>query len=233
MRGADIRRVLRDYPLAMKMGAVSRRDRAVPSTYTVGTQRPVVIIPGVYEQWHYLRPVADALSARGHAIHTVPAMGRNNGPIPTAADQVARVILELDLTGVAIVAHSKGGLIGKLAMSGAAGERIDRVVALATPFGGSTLARWMPNRALRAFLPSDPVIRSMVAQVGLNSRITSIFPRIDPHIPGGSHLVGAHNVELDLVGHFGILRDPAAIAAVIAAVESKIDDGERRAPTGV
>lgn len=208
-----------DYRNALRLRSLYLTRPAVPERYVSGTKRPVVVIPGVYETWHFMRPVADALSDRGHPVHVVEGLGANAGPIPDAAALVGRLIAELDLTGVALVAHSKGGLIGKLTMGGDQGERIDRLVALATPFAGSSMARYMPSRALRAFLPSDPVIRSLIEQVSVDARITSIFPRVDPHIPGGSRLDGARNVELDLVGHFGLLRHPAGIRAAVEAVE--------------
>ena len=63
---------------------------------------------------------------------------------------------------VAIVAHSKGGLVGKhvMALDDRDG-RVDRLVAIASPFNGSAMARLAPNPALRAFLPDDPVIAAL------------------------------------------------------------------------
>ena len=161
----------------------------VPARYGQGSERPVVILPGVYETWRFLRPIADEVAA-------------------------------LDLHGVALVAHSKGGLIGKhlLAYDDPDG-RLDRLVAVATPFGGSRLARYAVGSTLRAFLPGDPVIRSLAAERAVNSRITSIYPRIDPNIPEGSRLEGATNVEIPIWGHFRILTSSAALAAVVSAVE--------------
>jgi triacylglycerol lipase len=77
----------------------------------------------------------------------------------------------------------------------------------------------MPGRTLRAFLPGDPVIQSLTAELALNARITSIFPTFDSHIPEGSRLEGAHNVEVDTIGHFRILGAPETLAAVVEAVE--------------
>lgn len=193
---------------------------AAPAAYLRGSERSVVILPGVYETWHFLRPIADELNRRGHPIHVVEAMGRNRDPIPATAELVARELADLDLRDVALVAHSKGGLIGKhlLAYDDPDG-RIDRLVAVATPFGGSRLARYAVGSTLRAFLPGDPVILSLARERAVNARITSIYPRVDPNIPEGSRLDGATNVELPLWGHFRILTATQALAAVVAAVE--------------
>jgi pimeloyl-ACP methyl ester carboxylesterase len=181
----------------------------------------VVILPGVYETWHFLRPIADELNRRGHPVHVLHAMGINRDAIPATAALVARELSALDLHGVALVAHSKGGLIGKhlLAYNDPDG-RVDRLVAVATPFGGSRLARYAVGSTLRAFLPGDPVIRSLADERAVNARITSIYPRFDPNIPEGSRLEGATNVEIPLWGHFRILTSAQALAAVVASVEA-------------
>lgn len=231
MRRAEIvRRAALDYRNALRLRGLVIRQPTVPARYAAGTGRPVVVLPGVYETWHAMMPIADALNVRGHPVHVVPGLGANAGPIPDASRLVGRLLEQLELDGVAFVAHSKGGLIGKLAMSGGSAARIDRLVALATPFAGSSMSRYMPGRALRAFLPTDPVIRSLVEEVAVNERITSIYPRVDPHIPGGSRLDGARNIELDLVGHFGLLRHPDGIRAAVEAVERESGTGSSVGP---
>ena len=217
----DFRRQARialgDYPNAMRMRGLGFAAR-VPAAYATGAARPVVLIPGVYERWHFLRPIADALSAAGHPVHVVRELGINDRAIPGSAARVLRFLENADLRGVALVAHSKGGLIGKAAMLEDADGRIDRLVAVATPFSGSRMADLMVVPALRAFRPAHPVIRRLVGERAVNARITSIYPAFDPHIPEGSALDGGTNVQLDVVGHFRILEAPATIAAVLAAV---------------
>ncbi len=202
-----------------------RRFGAVPATYAAGSKRPVVLLPGVYETWHFLRPIANALSRNGHPVHAMLAMGRNRDPIPETAAVVAREIAALDLRDVALVAHSKGGLIGKhlMALDDPEG-RIDRLVSVATPFGGSKLARYAVGSTLRAFLPGDPVILNLTAEEAVNARITSIYPRFDPNIPEGSRLDGARNIEVPIVGHFRILTAPQTITAVVEAVDAQWAD---------
>jgi hypothetical protein len=52
-----------------------------------------------------------------------------------------------------------------------------------------------------------------------DARLTSIYPTFDPHIPEGSRVEGATNVEIPVIGHFRILRAPGTITAVLEAVE--------------
>jgi hypothetical protein len=208
---------LGDYPNAMRMRGLGLAAR-VPAGYASGAARPVVLLPGVYERWQFLRPLADALAEAGHPIHVVRELGVNARAIPDSATRVLEFLRRADLRGVALVAHSKGGLIGKAAMLEDADGRIDRLVAVATPFSGSRMADLMIVPAMRAFRPAHPVIRRLVAERAVNARITSIFPAYDPHIPEGSELDGGVNVRIDVVGHFRVLEAPPTIAAVLAAV---------------
>lgn len=200
---------------------IRQAQRFAPSRYLQGDKRHVVILPGVYETWRPLRAIANELNRRGHPVHLVHSLGFNRDPIPASSKLVALDIATLGLTGVALVAHSKGGLIGKhLLTYQNTDERVDRLVAVATPFGGSKLARYTMGSTLRAFLPSDPVIRALAGETTVNGRITSIYPRFDPNIPEGSSLEGAKNVEIPILGHFRILTSKAAIKAVAEAVEA-------------
>ena len=196
--------------LLRRGGADSYRSPADP-------QPPVVVLlPGVYESWAFLRPLAVALHRHGHPVHVLPSLGYNRGPVPDAAALLVRYLSDHDLTGVVLVAHSKGGLIGKLAMmEDRAVGRVLGMVAVATPFAGSVYARWVPLPAVRAFVPSDATLVALAAEGDVNGRIISVYSRFDPHIPGGSALAGsAQNVELDVPGHFRVLADPALVPTV-------------------
>jgi hypothetical protein len=212
------RHLLADYPNALRMRGLGL-SVPVPAHYSAGSGRPVVILPGVYERWHFLRPIADRLAAAGHPVHVVASLGINARPIPLSATRVLDALRREDLRGVALVAHSKGGLIGKSAMLDDAEGRIDRLVAVATPFSGTRMADLTLVPALRTFRSSHPVIRRLAAERAVNARITSIYPAFDPHIPEGSAIDGGTNVEVDIVGHFRVLEAPATIDAVLDAVE--------------
>jgi pimeloyl-ACP methyl ester carboxylesterase len=184
-----------------------------------GGRAPVVLLPGIFETWEFLLPVARPLAAAGHPLVTVPQLRFNDRPILEAADLVVATLERADVHGAVLVAHSKGGLIGKRVMLSAAGTRVAGMVAVATPFSGSRYARFMLGRALRAFDPRDPVLRALADELAVNQRITAVYPRFDPHIPETGHLTGARNVELPLSGHFRPLGDPALVERVLREVE--------------
>ena len=206
-----------DYRYVLARHRAWLRHGEVPPGYARGERRPVVLIAGVMEPWVLLQPVADRLNAAGHPLHVVADLAYNLAAVTEAARVVYRLVVERDLREVVLVAHSKGGLIGKQLLAEDTEGRIDRLIAIATPFAGSALARFVPLRSIRTLRPRDATIRDLTALVDLNARITSIYPSFDPHVPDGSHLAGATNLALPAMGHFRILSDPAVLAAVVKA----------------
>lgn len=209
--------LLLDYEYAARHQVRALFDRGEPEALVSGggTRAPVVLLPGIYETWRFLRPLARRLRRSGHPVHVIVALGRNGMSLARAAEIVSGHLAANDLRGVVIVAHSKGGLVAKalLGMPDAAG-RVRRVVAIATPFSGSELARFVPLRAVRALRPDDPELSRLRAESTGIDRIVSLWGWYDPHIPGGCRLPGARNIELPVGGHFRILGSPTALRAV-------------------
>ncbi|PRA83567.1 alpha/beta hydrolase [Microbacterium sp. MYb66] len=194
-------------------------DRTDPASFSSGTGAHIVVLPGVYETWKFMQPLVTALHERGHPVHIVDTLHRNQRPVVDMARRVEEYLDHRDLTDVILVAHSKGGLAGKVVMTGGAQTRVRSMLAIATPFGGSRYARLMLSRTLREFSPDDPSIVSLAQQLTVNERIVSIYAGFDPHIPEGSELAGARNVRLDTGGHFRILAHPRVLAELAVLAE--------------
>lgn len=181
-------------------------DRGSPDQFRQppsAPRSPILLIPGVYENWRFLKPVADHLYGAGHPVHVLGKLGYNTGAIPVMAGIVREYLQALDLRDVTIVAHSKGGLIAKQALAEPATlRRVRRVVAINTPFSGSRHARLFLLPSLRMFAPTGPVIRQLRQSMTVNSMITSLYSVFDPHIPETSRLEGAENIVLPTIGHF-------------------------------
>ncbi|WP_460773488.1 alpha/beta hydrolase [Microbacterium sp. GXF7504] len=207
-----------DYVYAGFRQVAATLDRTDAAALRSGTGSPVVLLPGVYESWRFLAPLARWLHAQGHPVHVVEPLRHNRRPVTDSARHVADVLQARDLTGVTIVAHSKGGLIGKEVMLGTAGGRIRNMVAIATPFGGSRYAAYLRGPSLRIFSPRDPTIVRLALETAVNTRITSVAATFDPHIPEGSSLVDARNVLVPTGGHFRILARPEVRHEILRAL---------------
>ncbi|MFC0678260.1 esterase/lipase family protein [Lysobacter korlensis] len=183
--------------------------------FITGTKAPVMLLPGVYESWQFMRHIAERLNADGHPVHVVHTLGFNIRSVPDGAKAAQRYLRENDLTDVRLVAHSKGGLIGKHMMVVDDREkRIDRMITINTPFAGSPYARFALGRTLREFHPSAATLTMLGKELEANRRITSLYSEADQYIPGGSPLQGAENVPLPFVGHFRVLAYPRVIDEV-------------------
>ena len=212
-----------DYVYALRWQVVGALGRHDPDAYRQpGAGRPaVVLLPGIYESWTFLLPVADLLRDHGYDVHPVVDLGHNSGTIADMAHLVDRYIRAEGITSCVLVAHSKGGLIGKhlLARHNETGT-IQGLVGVNTPFAGSALARLLPLPSLRLFLPHSSELGVLNSSSHVNKDIVSIFSRFDPHIPGGSFLEGAHNRQLQTRGHFRPLSDPGVHAAILEGIRT-------------
>ena len=206
-----------DYAWAyrLRLGSRSGHD---PARLLPGTKRPILLLPGVYETWHFLEAIGNDLHRRGHPVHVVPGFGRNLRQISEMAELAGDYLDSTDLQDVAIVGHSKGGLIGKtLMLADSGGSRITAMVAINTPFAGSNYAHLVPFRSLREFVPTHDTIVSLTSNAAVDAHITSIYSSWDPIIPNGSVLAGATNLELPTTGHFRILDRADLLEAIAVA----------------
>lgn len=209
--------LLLDYAYVLRHQLRAAFDRGHPEALVrgAGPGAPILLLPGIYETWRFLRPAAGRLWRAGHPVHVITALGRNDATLAEAAAIAARHLAEADLRDVVVVAHSKGGLVARMLLSMPdAGPRIRRVVAVSTPFEGSVLARFVPLAAVRALHPRDPELSRLVAATADRDRIVSVWGWYDPHIPGGCRLEGAHNIIVPVGGHFRLLGSPLVLALV-------------------
>lgn len=209
---------IQDYAFAARWQLRAVLGARRPERYRSGPARPVVVIPGIWETWAFMRPLVEQLHRAGHPVHVLAALRRNGRPVASAAADVAEYIRDAELRDVLLLAHSKGGLIGKYVMALLDDTgRVDRMVAIATPFAGSRYAQLMLLPSLRAFSPRNATTLMLAENLEVNRRIVSVFGEFDPHIPEGSEILDGRNVRLPTGGHFRILADPATVETVLEA----------------
>ena len=210
-----------DYIYVAKVEVTSLFNRGNPEQYRNTGGRTVILLPGVYENWRFMKPVATRLHMDGYDVHVVDGLGYNLGSVEDMGDVVNEYILKNNLRRVVLVSHSKGGLIGKYTLSTFPKKNtISGLVALNSPFSGSRYAYLLPIKSLRIFIPNSPILTTLSNNQLVNERIVSIYGKYDPHIPGGSNLKGATNVQLNTYGHFRIIKEKSVHQAILSAIDS-------------
>lgn len=208
-----------DYAYVLHWQLRSLFSRTSPNQFRQPGGESIILIPGVYESWRFMQPIARVLFEHGYDVHTLDGLGYNRSSIEDMASVVDTYIHSEHLSRVTIVAHSKGGLIGKLALSTT--DTIQGLVTINTPFSGSKYAYILPFKQLRVFIPNSRILTMLAVLTHLNKKVSSIYGIFDPHIPGGSVLDGAHNIQITSArGHFRILNNPDVHAAVLTELES-------------
>ena len=172
----------------------------------VGSGEPVLMIPGIYENWRFMQPLIDTLQTSGYQVHVVTKLGYNRDSIEEMTGRVIDYLTEQNLEHVRLVAHSKGGLIAKYVLM-LRPDLVQKVIAINTPFNGSLYAPFFFIKELRVFSKNSELLRRLTRARELNEKIVSLYSRFDPHIPDGSRLDGATNIVFEKVGHFSPIAD--------------------------
>lgn len=173
-------------------------------------KRPVILLPGIFSRWSFMKKLSDPVSLAGHPTYVIPHLGYNLKSIPDSAHLVRRLIDQHDLRRVILLSHSKGGLIGRhLLAYHNKDARVDKLIAIAAPFGGSRIVRFLPGKALRELDPKSQTVKEMQEETHANAKIVSIYGTFDNHVwPGESPMLsGAKNIQIDVHGHHKILFD--------------------------
>lgn len=216
---SDAREFVRDFSHAARAQAAAIRLRLSGVTgFTVGRADcapiPVVMLPGILESSTYLAPLARFLASRGHPIHVIDALGWNLFSIEESVERCVKVFQDDDICGAVLVAHFKGGLIGKaVLLDPRVSDAAAGMVALSTPFGGSSFGGRLQHlpfasrSPLGLFFPGNDALGRLSSEAEVNGRIVSMSPERDQMIPGGSRLDGATNVRISGRGHFSPIDD--------------------------
>ena len=215
--------------------------------FTVEGKVPVVLLPGIGGTWSYLKNLGDKISHQGHPVYVVPELGKNLLSIPKSARILHSLLLQLipkkitpelihkhaqivsqfiehhGLKAAVIVAHSKGGLIGKYLLAHFNQDhKVLGVIAVASPFSGSAIAKVIPHKAYHELHSGSGVVADLVKHSEVNKFIISIYPSYDPAVwaQKGSFLEGAlANIEVPVTGHNTILDYSQVQEEVLKALD--------------
>jgi pimeloyl-ACP methyl ester carboxylesterase len=212
--------------------------RLLPHPRDPGSGTPVVLLPGYWENGGALWWMSQRLQRRGFRPHlldfpsTFSCIDDNVTYLRTQIDAL------LESTGaerVAIVAHSMGGLIARSLLLTDSEHRVLTLVALASPFRGTHMARFgallLRHKSAIDLCPQSPyagrflpsAAASVPIRVIIGEQETIVSPPWSSVLPGGE----THVLSLP-VGHDAPLYLPEAYFQVEAWL---LQDGVRRAET--
>ena len=189
--------------------------------------RPVLLVHGLggtKSSWSF---VARTLAAKGLTVDAITYR-----PFGTSVEQLAdRLVVKvermLSRTGadkVHLIGHSLGGVvIAQAIASGRLAGKVDTIVTLGAPFGGSPWAHLAPfGTIVRALREGSPLLRRLAsAPVPEGVRWLAITATLDMIVPG-VRSVPAHaeveTVTIGGVGHLGMLLSPQVVGSIVAAL---------------
>ncbi|WP_431277936.1 hypothetical protein [Leifsonia poae] len=70
------------YAVRYQVRAVFSRERPDAFITGSGPLAPVVLIPGIFEPWRFLLPLARHVHAAGRPVHVIAALGHNDRSSP-------------------------------------------------------------------------------------------------------------------------------------------------------
>ena len=215
-------------PLCLVGGGFEPASSLSPHTkaHAAPTARPVLLVHGFGGTKSSWSVIAQALSDRGIVVDTITYSPLGSSVEQLADELVAAVERTLSQTGadkVHLVGHSLGGVVIAQAIADRRlSGRVDTVITLGSPFGGSPWAGVLPFvEIVRALRPGSPVLRRVAsAPMPAGVRWLSVTAALDIIVPGLRSVPSHAQVEtimFDGVGHLRMLLSRQVIGCIAAA----------------
>jgi len=143
----------------------------------------IVLIPGIFEKWSYVKNLGDTISRVGYPVYIAPSLRYNLFNIPLSAEILHSTILKNEISKnseIIFVAYSKGGLIGKYFMTHHNKDnKILGMVTISTPFSGSNIVKYIPLDPFTELNTNSKIIHELNKEKSINQKIISIYPKYD------------------------------------------------------
>ena len=195
--------------------------------HTACVRRPVLLVHGLGGGKSSWSLVARTLSARGLFVDAI-----TYGPFGTSVERLAdrlvveveRILAETGADKIHLLGHSLGGVVIAQAIAGGRlNGRVDTVVTLASPFGGSPWANLFPFGAIvRALREDSPLLRRLASTPAPDGVRWLAFTAAHDVIVPSLRAVPAHaaveTVTVRGVGHLGMLLNKQAVGRIADAL---------------
>ena len=217
--GAETREPIRSRPVFIGPPPPSARREPAPP--------PVLLVHGLGGTTSGWLAVADALRAHGLNVAAISYRSFRTSLEQLAqelADTVQSLQVETGAEKVHLVGHSLGGVVIAQALAdGLLAGRVDSVVTIAAPFGGTPWANLLPLGAVvRALRQGSPQLGRLArAHAPREVRWLAITAGSDRVVRGHRSLpthAEVETAEVRGVGHLGLLQNPQVISQVVSAI---------------
>jgi pimeloyl-ACP methyl ester carboxylesterase len=215
-------------PVRLFRGGPQSSDKVSPQAKAhAASMRPVLLVHGLGGAKSSWSLVAQALSDRDATVDAI-----SYAPVGSSVERLAdRLVVEVERmltrTGadkVNLVGHSLGGvIIAQAILDTRLAGRVDTVITLGSPFGGSPWAGVLPIvEIVRALRRGSPLLRRLASTpLPDGVRWLSVTAALDIIVPG-LRSVPFHaqvaSVTVDGVGHLGMLLNREVIGCIAAAL---------------
>jgi pimeloyl-ACP methyl ester carboxylesterase len=195
--------------------------------------RPVLLIHGFSCNAAVWAPVRRRLNAADigpvTALDLEPLGADLDSYIPCLMGALQKLEQVTGREPVTLIGHSSGGLVARALLRRIEPRRIRQLITLATPHHGTNLARCITGRQAAQLRPGSPWLRALnAAQDGALSVPTLCIYSLDDNIVAPSEsaaLRGAQRLELEGVGHFGVLHADATLNLIEVSMCSSLGNG--------
>lgn len=202
--------------LRHRPGAQSPAVRALFAADPLAARTPVLLVHGLVDNRSIFAVMRRSLRRRGFAS----VCSWNYSPLLRDVAQAARdlgahierICAQTGHDRVHVVGHSLGGLIARYHVQRQGGDqRVDHLVTLGSPHGGSVLAHALPTPLVRQLRPGSSVLQELAEPVErCDTRITAVYSDLDQLVLPTSagrcdHPdLGARNLLFRGVGHMSL-----------------------------
>ena len=203
-----------EYLLIIKLNIRGLLKRNPPKNWSRGDKQDVILIHGFRENWIFLEKIGNFLCNKGCKIHVPKRLKINTASIVTNANILEGFISENNLENITLISHSKGGLIAKYFLGHSkASSKVDKVISIATPYGGTYFSFLIGNIELS---PISKTIKYINKNRSSCKKIINIYPSFDNHVIPNRNLLleGAKNIKIEVVGHTKILTHKNTIKLI-------------------
>jgi hypothetical protein len=209
--------------------------RALFAADPLAARIPVLLVHGLVDNRSVFSVMQRSLRRRGFAH----VFAWNYSPFLTdvargAAElgaHIERICAQTGYDSVHVVGHSLGGLIARYHVQRQGGDaRVESLVTLGTPHGGSLLAHVVPTPLIRQLRPGSKVLKELAEPApGCRTRLTAIYSDLDQVVlPSSSGRcdhpdLAARNVLVRGIGHMSLPRHRAVVDEVAATLAGHRD----------